>query len=213
MEALASSGLHYSGYYRTGCSDEPARRDAGRTQGALDTLNWNLRILRKTSNQQGPKRLCDQSEGQNRGGVRTVPIHDEPIAAHCRKYGAKGAYCLRGTTPTQPIAANQLIPFKVDFENVGNANATNARYDGRAYVAKLNDIEAENKFIENFNKWWKESKHKGDEKAVIVPGSPVSTFTFYQDFTADQVKEAENPKASKAVYYLVRIVYSDQDGR
>lgn len=135
------------------------------------------------------------------GEVRRAVINTEPRAF----------IAIHSVIPDRLIVADQSIPFNVRFENIGDDPATDIADDGRIYIAKLDDAQAQTEFFKEFNKRWKITKHAGGKKDVIVPGSGESLVTFYETFTDDQIKDVE--KNGKTFYYLFRIIYSDKGGR
>jgi hypothetical protein len=96
---------------------------------------------------------------------------------------------MRIVPATSPIVPNRPVKFNATFDNIGNENATDLRYDGRAYVGKLDDQETQKMFASEFDKWWMRSKHQGSKEAVSIPWSPASVFTFAQEFSDDEIKD------------------------
>lgn len=112
---------------------------------------------------------------------------------------------------TIPVAPHSSVKFNVRFNNIGNENATDLRYDGRIYLGKLDDQEAQKIFASQFNQWWTQSKHQGSKEARAIPGSPPNVFTFSQEFSDDEIRDVT--KHERTFYYLIRIIYSDHQGR
>jgi hypothetical protein len=143
------------------------------------------------------------------GKIKPILEASETTLRNTQPYGVLEFQKMNPYAPSFPIAPGHQLEFNVWFTNAGNDVAHDVYYDVKFYVGKLDDEPTERTIAADFEKWWRDSTHRGPV-GLIRPNAPTFQSFKTDPFTEDQVKALVGRTVT--IYALIRFAYLDRTG-
>ena len=107
------------------------------------------------------------------------------------------------------LQPNTQYTFNFHYVDTGAEAARDIQYQARVYIGRADDLQAQVRLVNDFEKSWSRDVISIPKLALLAPGFPAFSSTT-RSFHAEDLA---SPSANATIYLLVRFEYSDGSGR